>query len=898
MAKTTWRFEFVDINKSIVINEAEATWTGFAVIRAPKGTTQAMYVPPKNRQMIETMFGYASADWPDIFEVIDFNQQYGVYISAPTVDVAEFPNYFGGVYFTKYGLLEMYRCTDKKNPNFEIGLKVGAEPVSLPGVDASTFTLAKLNNPGEQALITITGIDADVYKKLKYIDFSWTGNVPFRYKLDKVNGWLLPDSSSVSDAAAQKIVCGSFQLNADTRKYDFVIGGTKADQHGNTFTSSMNTVNDERTYGIPYIDFSGRTFKADSVYDYSQYMTVGDTTYDTVDEWVEGDDSGLPAAILDAIVNGGTVLTAEGNKLKYEKPISESFKLVYDVSGDVYSYHVQPSQTAAETKISVGNIVYDRYNYTRKLYYTSKVYTSLPTPETSAKAFAKTFTEDGYLALAYTDKNNDGETTNEALRIYAYLEEEDDETEEVTASWVDVTGEYATDSVLAFDTLDARPNNDIHHKIFRVGESSLTEMTLDATDEDYVLTENVLYNSYFSKAVEKDSEGEIHTSGAFTGSLDEFGTDENGTDNYWEELIPPGDSVVYAEPYVVRTFDEDLDDRGIYTGFRIDGDATISVSGQRYVDYVVEKNIKDGKTGGDVTTAKPAIQKKFAKIVKEGLIEAAKPKYEDCSVFFECTGLEAVKTYISAIRTAHYTATIVTPKNLTSIENCKKYTVTGRCRGTAQYAQELLYKDKNLRKKYYACPIGAVAAMLMKIMEEALGGVAPMWINEGSLGGQITDLLQRSPIKPRWDFTDPDTKIFDEKGINPITMDEDDGVMITSQRTTEQNAGDWSSLGHSMSFDLCKREIRDNVMKPQIGKKISPHWISKRQMQVDRILGKRTGGDDPIWAYAHSDIASANNDYTRAQKIFNIPVEVRVWPFSEKVRLSFTNLSQITTVSD
>lgn len=898
MAKTTWRFEFVDINKSITINETEATWTGFAVIRAPKGTTKAMYVPPKNQQMIETMFGYASADWPDIYEVIDFNQQYGVYISAPTVDVAEYPNYFGGVYLTKYGLLEMYRVTDKKNPNFEIGLKIGAESTSLPDVDASTFVVAKLNDPGTSAKIEITGVDADVYKKLQYIDFKWTGNVPFRYKLDKANGWLLPDSSSVADAAAQKIVCGSFQLNADTRKYDFIIGGTKAEQYGNVFTAAMNTANDEKIYGIPFIDFSGRTFKAESIYDYSQYMTTVDATYDSVDEWIAGDTTGLPTAILNAIVNGGTVLTAEGNKLKYETALTDAFKLVYSVAGDVYSYHIQPSQTANKTKISVGQIVYDKYNYTRKLYYTSKVYTSLPTPDTAAKTFAKTFTEDGYLALAYTDKNSDGEPTNEALRIYAYLETEDEDTEEVTSAWVDVTGDYATDSVLAFDTLDSDTNDDIHHKIFRVGESSLTEMTKDATDEDFVLTENVLYNSYFSKATEEDSEGEIHTSGAFTGSLDEFGVDENGTDNYWEELIPPGDSVVYAEPYVVRTFDEDLDDRGIYTGYRIDGDATIVIAGQRYVDYVVEKNIKDGQTGGESTFAKPAVQKKIAKIVKEGLIEAAKPKYEDCSIFFECTGIDSLKTYLGAIRTAHYTATIVTPKNLTSIANCKTYNVAGRCRGTAQYAQELLYKDKNLRKKYYACPIGAVAAMLMRIMEQELGGVAPMWINEGSVGGQITDLLQRTPISARWDFTDDDTEIFDIKGINPILMDEEDGVMITSHRTTEQNAGDWSYLGHSMSFDLCKREIRDNVMKPQIGKKISPHWISKRQMQVDKILGKRTGGDDPIWSYAHSDVASANTEYTRAQKIFNIPVEVRVYPFSEKVRLSFTNLSQITTVSD
>lgn len=101
-----------------------------------------------------------------------------------------------------------------------------------------------------------------------------------------------------------------------------------------------------------------------------------------------------------------------------------------------------------------------------------------------------------------------------------------------------------------------------------------------------------------------------------------------------------------------------------------------------------------------------------------------------------------------------------------------------------------------------------------------------------------------------------------------------------------------------MSFDLCKREIRDKVMKPQIGKKINPHYISLRQDQVNRILQARTTGSNPIWSYANSDIDSANDDYTRAQKTFVIPVEVRVYPFSEIVRLSFTNLGQITTVSD
>jgi len=108
-------------------------------------------------------------------------------------------------------------------------------------------------------------------------------------------------------------------------------------------------------------------------------------------------------------------------------------------------------------------------------------------------------------------------------------------------------------------------------------------------------------------------------------------------------------------------------------------------------------------------------------------------------------------------------------------------------------------------------------------------------------------MMLRTPVKARWDFEDLDTKVMDEKGINPILMDVDDGVMAVSQRTTEQNAGDWSYLGHSMAFDLCKREIRDNVMKPQLMKKISPYWMEKRQEALDKILKKRTTGSDPIW---------------------------------------------------
>lgn len=917
MAKSTWRFEFVDINKSITVNEADNEWVGYAVVRAPKGQTKAMFVPAGNTDMLQAMFGYASADWPDLYEVLDFNHEYGVYVSAPTVDVAEYPNYYGGVYFTKQGVQNLYKVTDKKNPNYEVGILVGKETTTLAGVESSSISLDRLNLPVtitgmdsdyDQACFKITGVDPAVFKRLKYIDLNWKKKGQFRYKLDKTNGYLLPDASCVTDPEAQKIVCGTFELDATTGKYRFVVGGLPKDQcQKASRVNEMNSPRDEENYGIPFLDFAGRSYKAAIQYDYTEYMLSDDdqpVKLNSISDWQNTESY---ANFYKKITEGGTVTTYNGKKLVYDRPITKMFRLVYDIEDDVYAYMVQPSPSAVTTQIKIDNPVYDKYQYNKAFYYTTA--SDGPDPATNAEAFAKTLTDDGNIILSVETKN--ANTTLKVLQFqYAGEEDEDDingddESEATTTSnaslgkWVDVTDDFETSMILAFDTVDAAKNADVHHKIFRVLEGSLTLMTANNPEEDLVLQENKMYNSFHAIALEEDQDGEIHTSGDFTGSLDEFGTDENGGDIYWEDLLPPDESVCFAEIYIVKTFDGDLDENGIYTGTRIT-EETVSVTGQRYVDFVVEENIKAGLTGGNVTDTSIKQQKRFTKILKEGLIEAAKPKYGDCSLFMEFSGLDTLKSYFPAIRTMHNTSTIISPKNIDEqlFANVNKIKVAGRLRGTAQYCQELLYKDKNIRKKYYACPIGAIGVMLMRIMEDYLGGVAPAWLNEGSVGGQLEDCMQRAPINARWDFEDLDTKVMDQKGLNPILMDTEDGVMIVSHRTTEQNVGDWSYLGHSMSFDLCKREIRDNVMKPQLEKRISPYYISKRQMQVNSILAKRTGGDSPIWAYAHSDIASANNEYTKAQMIFCIPVEVKVFPFSEKVRLSFTNLAQTTTMSD
>src|SRR5574344_2167586 len=119
--------------------------------------------------------------------------------------------------------------------------------------------------------------------------------------------------------------------------------------------------------------------------------------------------------------------------------------------------------------------------------------------------------------------------------------------------------------------------------------------------------------------------------------------------------------------------------------------------------------------------------------------------------------------------------TIISPKIITKAEfnNPSTIAVAGRLTGTAQYVGEFQVKDAYTGKKYWCQPIGDVGINLCRIIEKKLGGWAPMWNNiTGGLGGQ----LNRSVLKAKWHFTDSATKILDEKGLNPIIYNSDDGL--------------------------------------------------------------------------------------------------------------------------
>lgn len=202
--------------------------------------------------------------------------------------------------------------------------------------------------------------------------------------------------------------------------------------------------------------------------------------------------------------------------------------------------------------------------------------------------------------------------------------------------------------------------------------------------------------------------------------------------------------------------------------------------------------------------------------------------------------------------------------------------------------------------KFFSTMTGARALMQCRIIENRWGGSAPMWENEGypGLGGQLNMI---NPVRLRYKYTKSQLDVLDKYNYNPVINDRQYGVMVVSQKTCKEGSiTDWSYIGHACAFFNFIKQIRSNVMIPQIGKANNPYYRELRAKQVTQYLRQRLEGANRIWAEASVDTSTADgvNDLAARKALkFVINVSVKVDIFSEFVELNFTNEDQSTSVS-
>ena len=965
-SKNSWRLLFVDIDSSFSVSTESSTIKGYMVVRAPKGETSPYYFEKGNMTAIYAMIGVPTANWPDIYEAEAFNQEYGLYLSAPAGSSKKYPSYFGGAYITSKGLIDFYNVTGKDVIDYTQMVQVGFEDaqvykkttvnviVNPKGVGGSSgYALnGKIDGTKDNIALYITGIDAKQWASTQEIGINYWGDETsgfnegtYYYSVNKVDHKLYVENAD--GEAVTDYYCGVWVKAADGT-YSVIIGGNSWILAESSLTSQTAALAELEKLGIkatstntyentdaPLLtltdlftnieNYCANVTTAPKWSEVVAYLESGnkltvtnteaDETETVVADFDESKFFNVEFVVTDSLGNKTAYTTAES----YTSPVNRYQGLTWllNVKPYSYGYIVQKSAAEVTTNVSISSIGYDKW-----LYDVAVPVIFGPKLKDVSRDLLNSidFNNDDNLFL-YCEISYDSATpimpeekaVSKKLKLYQYNSDAEESLTTLAKTCTDVGEAYETQSLLIYGDYIVSMNDgkavgitstnttslQIDHEILYVVSASNFQIEKEE-DKNYPLKKDINFNTMTFKVMEEVYPGEMMSGGEFTGSFNEKGKDSYGANIYWPNVLND-DDMSFIEIHPDKTFDEDLDSHGIYTGTRIVDDKLtydltktlvpttydLKLKGQRYVTHAVEQNIKDGTTGG-------SWRDEFQMVVKQGWTEAFDSQYDDVYIFMDPTGEEFVHTQHASLVMTHKLAIAISPKNITKAEftNPNKITVTGRSKQTAQFAGEFQYYDAYTGKSFWMKPIGDVGLMCARIYDFKMGGWPPAWYNYNDMGGQ----LPRAVLKARWNFSDTATKIMDEKGINPIVYNSDDGLMVTSSKTTADpnNLTDWSYLEHVMSFLLCKRDIRDNVMRQQIKKPIDEYWMGVRQTQVEAILAKRTTGSNKIWTKAVCDIAGVNNDITKAARTFVIYVKVKVTPFSEYVELKFENVNQTT----
>lgn len=883
----SWRLRFIDIDNSYVVNESDDEIIGYFVCRAPKGNQRPTYFPKDNSGAIDALVGVGSANWPDILEAQAFNKEYPCYISAPAGSSKIYKSHLGGFYLTINGIYKFYNVESKSDLENTTGnaFKVKVIPGEEEKFDSSFAS--------KKSEIVIAGPTLTDYTPTE-------SEVGYGFvSTKKDDTWYI----SIKKPAKLNVTAIDYD---EMRKGLVSAAGTDTTYWGDEdglWSFSGNTAK--------YTDF-GHVYSAEEKAEAGFNPLkdwIGDEAFEAV-----GDDMGK---LISLLVNG-YVAASDDENVSIAFGLQGLFFYQVDIHDDVIAYFMQKSPTETQTLIDITSIGYDKYYYERLLNYA---------PYKIDENKHLTVNTDG-LTLSDLEQAELKEAIegNEYLGFYdpekpeagiKYIGKRNDDDEDDV--YYEISGDLNTKYLAFQDTLAGSKVASIYHKFYKPVEGDdvrhiFTEEedieiwgTIDGPlNYEAGLTAGTsvpvspTFNQITLSCSEEVYTGQTTSGGTFTGSLDENGKNSYGNSNYFLDVLSD-DDFSFLEVRILRKLGDkadDLDENGFWNKKRvidpydIDKDGTsptetkFYVEGDRYCTLVMQQNLVLGKLGGDWND-------NYKQIIADGLEEATLGEYDDAFLFVEPTGQECFKPALAKIARAQQNAAVISPKLLTPnskgiVTNtiASKVVVTDRTSEGCNclYAGEFEVKDDVTKKKYWRKPVGSVAKMFARIYDKRYGGAAPAWINENGLGGQLDDF---TAIRSRYQLDEDAEKTLDEKGINPIVMTAQEGVMIVSQKTNRDPnfKSDWSYIGHALSFLLVRRNIRDEVMRPQVMKPINSYYMQKRTEQVNGILSKRLSGDNPVWTDATVDIEGVNNEYTKANRDFVIEVAITCTPFSETVTL-------------
>lgn len=277
--------------------------------------------------------------------------------------------------------------------------------------------------------------------------------------------------------------------------------------------------------------------------------------------------------------------------------------------------------------------------------------------------------------------------------------------------------------------------------------------------------------------------------------------------------------------------------------------------------------------------------------LEDGWLFPEKPEYGDADLFFnsEVNPSPDSSFFTLADRTPYPVQGFLfsmTPTNLGNLSplsfGSRYWNVCGRFTRVSTYTKE----------KYVSGLVGARALMQAKIIENSYGGVAPMFLNENGLGGQLSVSVRKALNS--WDKDEVD--ILTDNNYNPIIKDPTYGLLLVGQKTCQAGAlSDWSYIGHVSSFIALEKALIEDVLIPQIGKPNNDYYRDLRKTQVEAYLSPRISGSKAIWADAIVDTSTregVNDEAALAAREFRIVIKVQPNIYSEYVTLTLSSYPQ------
>ena len=275
----------------------------------------------------------------------------------------------------------------------------------------------------------------------------------------------------------------------------------------------------------------------------------------------------------------------------------------------------------------------------------------------------------------------------------------------------------------------------------------------------------------------------------------------------------------------------------------------------------------------------------------DGWIFPEKPEYGDVDLFFNSeTDPDADSSFFKlAEKTSYPVQGFLFSKTPTDLEHIsplgfgpRYWNICGKFTRVSPYTKE----------KYVSGLVGSRALMQAKIIENRYGGVAPMFLNENGLGGQLAVSVRKALNS--WDKNEID--ILTDNNYNPIIKDPTYGLMVVGQKTCQAGVlSDWSYIGHVCSFITLEKALIDPVLIPQVGRANNDYYRDLRKTQVESYLSPRISGSRAIWADAIVDTSTregVNDDTALAAKEFRIVIKVQTNIYSEYVTLTLSSYPQ------